>query len=388
MDGRTLIDEFFALANGSLAPEEERRLRERCAADPRLRAALEEYLEVHALTEPGAAAVPPCRLEFAEVESALATRVRRGVLRRFVRIAAAVLVLVVGGLYLSRVTTEGTGPGDAGAVALRAIPLSTEEVAPPSGEAAETLANYSPVEDGKIRWISSYEAARTAARLGSRPVFLYIYHPTCPYCLKMDRSTFTDPEVVRRMAEFVPAHVDVRSLPRELVPFVRKGWPYLGVVGADGGALLDFPGLKGPGELATDLDEALRRAGGPALDWERVRALAARLDAAVAAERAGRLAEAFVEYSALAGDEAAGPFRDDARAGRARIGAGALRSLLMARDIAATPSGVDAALTTLDAEIERLEGTPLADDLRLVRARLAADGRFPEIEGLAPRDGD
>ena len=45
MDESTLIDELRALLAGSLPSEEEKRIRERCAADPELRALLEEHGE-------------------------------------------------------------------------------------------------------------------------------------------------------------------------------------------------------------------------------------------------------------------------------------------------------------------------------------------------------
>ena len=42
MDRRTLIDEMHAMAEGSLAPEDEARLRSRCEADPDLKQMLEQ----------------------------------------------------------------------------------------------------------------------------------------------------------------------------------------------------------------------------------------------------------------------------------------------------------------------------------------------------------
>ena len=159
---RTLVDELHALAAGTLNSEEEARLRERCAADPELQALLESYLEAYALTAPGDVEPPPCRTDFSELEDAyVPQRAWRMVLRRPLRVAAAVLVLVTGFYVVSRVMSGSPDGGEAGRenLVLAAIPVREIPEIEAGIEVPELLATYRPVEEGAIQWVESYEMA-------------------------------------------------------------------------------------------------------------------------------------------------------------------------------------------------------------------------------------
>jgi hypothetical protein len=244
-------------------------------------------------------------------------------------------------------------------------------------------------EDG-IRWIESFDTARAVARLSSRPVLLFIYHPTCPWCLQLRDETFTDPGVRAALEDFVPTRLNVMRLDERFRPLIQKkdSWPWLGTVDANGDVLLSFPGLQGPGDLRAKMTESSRRVGPVVASWKRVNDVAARLAPAVEAEEAGHPAEAWALYGALAGDETAGPFAEAARRGRQRIAQSALQALLTAREISTTEGGVASARAVLEEARRQLAGTPLAEDLAAVLESLTRTGRFPALEVRLEDDGE
>ena len=122
----------------------------------------------------GNLAPPPCRLSFEDVVGALAPkRAWRMVLRRVVA-AAAVLVLVGTGFFLARTISGRFGPPDGGEAGrplrLAAIPPAAEAADVPGAEVPAALADYRPVEGGKVQWFPSFAAAEAVARASSRPV--------------------------------------------------------------------------------------------------------------------------------------------------------------------------------------------------------------------------
>ncbi|MHC4473485.1 MAG: hypothetical protein ACYS99_21275 [Planctomycetota bacterium] len=382
MSERSPIDEIHALAAGSLSSEEEARLRERCAADPGLQALLESYLEAYALTESADVEPPPCRTTFEEVVGTyVPQRAWRMVLRRHWRVAAAVLVLVVGAYALSHALPGGEAGREP--LALAAIPLREMPEDETGVEVPDLAADYRPVEGGEIRWIDSLETAKAMARVSSRPVLLFIHHPTCPACLEMRDDAFRDSEVLGPVDGFVPAMVSVLNeddFTKPLAELLRDGWPWSGAVDPEGRVILSFPGLQGAGDFSANLKEAARLAGPSVLAWDRVNELARRYFDARKVESAipGR---AYELYAALA-DDAAGEIRTAAEDGTTRIANRARETLIRIRYLAERseiPIGVVAAL---EKAVEEFTGSPFADDFRTVLARLERHGSFPPIAGV------
>ncbi len=386
MGSRLSYDEFRALVSGTLPAEEERRIRERCEADPALKADLEQFVEVQALTAPGDAPPPPCPLDFEAVLGALAPRrAWRMVLRRTWRVAAAVLVLVVGGALLALAISDRQNRSDGGEAGrpllLAAIPPAAEAPAESGPDVPAMLADYRPVKEGRVQWISSLEAAKAVAQATARPVLLFVYHPSCPVCGQMEAVTFRDTEVLAQFEGFVPARENVVNAPPEVRRLLDEGFPWLGALDTTGRLLLSFPGGRGPVEFLDRLTAAGRLAGPSPLTWEKVHELLRRLADAESAEGRGDLAAADAGFRALAADVGGLPCGLRARAGLARLGAAARHALLAARDAAARDD-LPAARRMLEDAAARFAGTPYAADLAAVRARLAATSRFPDIANL------
>ncbi|UCF80127.1 MAG: thioredoxin family protein [Acidobacteriota bacterium] len=132
---------------------------------------------------------------------------------------AAGLVLVVLGISLTFRGVGGLGPW-AGAASFRAP--GEEEEAPGVAWEKEDL-----------------DAALALARASGKPLVVDFWAPWCVYCLKMDRTTFRDEDVVNLVhTAFVPVKINYDEMPRELAAELGiAGLPTILFLSPDGGEL-------------------------------------------------------------------------------------------------------------------------------------------------------
>ncbi len=74
-------------------------------------------------------------------------------------------------------------------------------------------ASCRPDSSPPIPWQASFPLALEAARQQGKPVFLYMTAAWCSICRRVERETFTDPEVLSAMGRFVPVRVDIDQYP-------------------------------------------------------------------------------------------------------------------------------------------------------------------------------
>jgi thiol-disulfide isomerase/thioredoxin len=170
---------------------------------------------------------------------------------------------------LGRTLALVAGLGLAGAAtgvwlgALRAAPavsLSTDGV--PARAAIAGLSD-------RVAW-TSFGQGIEQARAGDRPILLTFIADWCGYCRKMDRTTWKDPQVVRRAADLVAVRVDAedglardgftgRDLARE---YRVQGFPTLLLLDPDGHEIARTSGYHNAGDLLAWVDESLPRLRG------------------------------------------------------------------------------------------------------------------------------
>ena len=68
-----------------------------------------------------------------------------------------------------------------------------------------------PAAEVSFRQVQTLDELQGAIAASTRPVFLDFYADWCVDCVRMERRTFPDPEVARRMAEFTLIKVDVTA---------------------------------------------------------------------------------------------------------------------------------------------------------------------------------
>lgn len=70
-----------------------------------------------------------------------------------------------------------------------------------------------PEPSPSIPWQPSFPLALEMARKEGKPVFLYMSAAWCTICRRVERDSFSDPEVVSSLGSFVPVAVDIDQYP-------------------------------------------------------------------------------------------------------------------------------------------------------------------------------
>jgi thiol:disulfide interchange protein len=89
-----------------------------------------------------------------------------------------------------------------------------------------------------IEWQSSPERAFNEAAAADLPVLVFLYTDWCTFCRKMDRTTFSDPDVIRQLSEdFVWLRLNAETNPngrRMQQRFLVSGFPTLLILDSSG----------------------------------------------------------------------------------------------------------------------------------------------------------
>jgi len=105
-----------------------------------------------------------------------------------------------------------------------------------------------------ITWLG-YNQAMAQGRDFDKPVFLHFTAPWCKWCRKMKKETYTDPEVIRFMAEnYGAVMIDTEKLPSLARKYGVDSLPTLWFLDAKGKALTSIEGFVGPEKLLRVLE--------------------------------------------------------------------------------------------------------------------------------------
>jgi uncharacterized protein len=109
---------------------------------------------------------------------------------------------------------------------------------------------------GEAKW-ETYEAAFARAAKEGRFVIVDFYTSWCRDCKEMDRTTFTNPDIVRRLSGFEAAKVDAERRADLSSKYGIIGYPTIIMLDKTGKVLAQRVGYMQKEELAAMMDYAL-----------------------------------------------------------------------------------------------------------------------------------
>jgi hypothetical protein len=367
----TWFDQLRAWIEGTMPADERARFESEIARDPELTRAAEEMRLVWHATAPGLGVAPQSHVT---VDDIVAAEHGRNVTpMRWRRVAAAALLIAAA--CVAAYAVRRFGQTSVPVVKMQTIPMDAADVVQPAVPSIPTvLANWSPIEDGKIHWLYSMDEARAVSAVLERPVFVYGFIDGCPICAGFQAHEFRDPEIQSLVARSVPVAIDLMSLDaKQREELWNRRYPLLELQDDRGEIMRTFGGTMAEVDMESELSNALQDVKAP--KWPQVRELAAAWERAQSDEQAGKLGDAARALEKLTQQKDEPVFAVQGEAGLSELGVSARRAIEHARLRSdADPAGARA---ELESAIGRFAGTPFEADLRAVAAAWRQGGPFP-----------
>lgn len=374
MNERTNTDRLRAFLQGELSRDERESFERELARDAELRRRVEELRVVWSATAALGELAPVSATSWDALEQRAELDTRR---RRVRRVAAALILFVPLAVLAYRAwPARASEP-----VVVRSSLLEAPAHAPQAPvPVPAVLADYAPVRDGSIQWLSSLDEARQVADAVGRPVLVFGFVPGCPWCKTLREESFVDPKFVELASSCVPVAVDLLSMEQErATELMERGYPAIELQAQHGELVRGMSGPPGTVDLRAELENGLKSwpSEPPPLVWNAANELTRELQAAQTAEREGRLDEAWRRFDEVARRAGAVALGLDGQLGIERIDELARTALQRTRELARTNEReAHAELATFAA---RLGATPPGDDLRRVLDAWTSADEFPAL---------
>jgi thioredoxin-related protein len=111
------------------------------------------------------------------------------------------------------------------------------------------MAAESAPGSAEIPWQTSYAVASKQAQESEKPLLLKFYTGWCPFCAKMDKTTWVDPSVVAAVKSFVPGKINADTDTVAVNRYKTTGFPTIIVAEPDGDQVIRLEGYKSPEQM-------------------------------------------------------------------------------------------------------------------------------------------
>jgi uncharacterized protein YyaL (SSP411 family) len=112
-----------------------------------------------------------------------------------------------------------------------------------------------------VQWVKGYEKGLAQAKGQHKLAVIDFFSHSCPWCDEMDRKTFTDPSIVKLSKRFVMVKVDATRERRPSIRLAIRGYPTVLLMDGKGNEITRVVGYRDAGDLASELKEAMSKAG-------------------------------------------------------------------------------------------------------------------------------
>jgi len=114
-------------------------------------------------------------------------------------------------------------------------------------------------KQNKIQWDSDINRALGRAKSEGKQVMVDFMASWCGWCKKLDKTTYSDPEVINLVNEnFIATKIDGDRRPDLIREYRVPGYPFIVFLSAEGDVVYQYPGYITPEAFIQVLQEVIR----------------------------------------------------------------------------------------------------------------------------------
>ncbi|MCK4648749.1 thioredoxin family protein [bacterium] len=112
-----------------------------------------------------------------------------------------------------------------------------------------------------IKWYFSLEEALRLAKKGNKLIMADFYSERCGWCHKLDRTTYTNPEVIKLSEKFISLKIDCARDQLTPAKYQIRGLPTILFIDSKGSVVHSIVGYRKAEDFILEMKKALEKFG-------------------------------------------------------------------------------------------------------------------------------